>query len=350
MNNKSGIISFFSLNLLILIFIFCPVSASAVKPDWNVGFQSVFDNREGSSTLTETKTVFFTALSPEVGLRLTKKDRIAVGAVWTVPNAQDWKEHRLVPTLYYRHVGKRWNFSMGLFPRTQLHEELPEFLWTDSLAYFQKNIRGMLVQYHNGMSFIDFYLDWRQMQTETRREAFNLVLHGQWQPKGKVIFAGGHVMMNHYALTKNSPEDMHIVDDFLVNPYVGIDLGKMTPLDSLSFRAGALMNIERNRARANWSARAGVNFEGVAKWKWIGLRESLYYGAKLLPSFAEFGNSLYPAHPFYQGKFFSRTDVNFYFYRNKYVDVHAKLRFDVAPGQFVFSQLAGVDINIGGKW
>lgn len=322
----------------------------AVTPLWNVDFQSVFDNREGSSTLTETKTVFFTALAPEVGLKLTGADRIAVGAVWTVPNAQDWKEHRLVPTLYYRHTGKRWNFSIGLFPRTQLHESQPEFLWTDSLAYFQKNIRGMLVQYHKGRSFADLYLDWRQMQTETRREAFSLVFHGQWQPRRKVFLAGGRVMMNHYALTKNAPEDMHIVDNFLINPYIGADLSPVVPIDSLSVKGGALITMERNRANPSWSTPAGLNIEAAARWKWIGLREAFYCGGKLFHSFAGFGNALYPGHPFYQESLFSRTDIDFYFYRNIYVDIHARLRFDVAPGQFVFSQLAGVDINIGGKW
>lgn len=36
---------------------------------------------------------------------------------------------------------------MGMFPRTQLREEMPGFLWSDSMAYTQRNIRGLLVQY-----------------------------------------------------------------------------------------------------------------------------------------------------------------------------------------------------------
>lgn len=336
--------------LLFLFTLTIPSTLLAIEPDWNIGLQSIFDNREGTSDLTETKTVFFTALSPEAGLRFTSADRIAAGAVWTVPNVEDWKEHRLTPTIYYRHEGGKWNFSMGIFPRTQLREEMPEFLWTDSLAYFQKNIRGMLVQYSEGNSFVDLYLDWRQMQSETRREAFSIVLNGRWQKPSSIFQAGGRVMMNHYALTKNSPDDMHIIDNFMLNPYIGLDFSDRTSLDSLAVRAGALMTIERNRAHEDWSIPAGVHIDANAKWKWLGIRESFYCGGKLLPSFSEFGNSLYPGHPFYQEKLFSRTDLDGYIVTNKYVSLKAKLRFDIAPGQFVFSQLVTLDVALGGKF
>lgn len=314
------------------------VGASAQKLTWSVDFGSVFDNREGDHTYTPTETHFFTNLAPEIGIAFSNRDRIAGGVVWNQPIGREWEGNRVSPTLYYRHEDRRWSLSMGMFPRTQLREQLPGFLWCDSLTYFQRNIRGALVQYHSREAFIDFYLDWRQMQTERDREAFNIVFHGQWSPGGGKFFVGGHAMMNHYALTKHSPADQHIVDNFMANPYVGIDLSRSTALDSLSVRAGAVMTIERNRAYDNWTSPAGAWVDAVAEWRWLGIRNTFYVGGKLLPSYGEFGSQLYQGEPFYSSSFYNRTDVYAYIVRNRWVNLEAALDFNVAKGSFIFYQ------------
>lgn len=55
-------------------------------------------------------------------------------------------------------------------------------------------------------------------------------------------------MMNHLARRKNSPDDERVVDNFLVNTYLGMELDKYVPLDKFNVKAGAVMTIERNRA------------------------------------------------------------------------------------------------------
>lgn len=310
----------------------CFLRPAAQEVTWSVDFDSVFDNREGDNSITDTKTFFFTNLAPEIGLKFTKTDRIAGGVVWNQPIGNEWEGHRISPTLYYRHDGRRWSMSMGMFPRTQLREQLPGFLWCDSLKYFQRNIRGVLVQYGSPDAFIDFYLDWRQLQTETKREAFNIVFHGQWRPGGSSFMLGGHAMMNHFALTKNAPDDQHIVDNFLVNPYVGLDLSRATALDSLTIRAGALMTIERNRAYDTWKAPAGAWLEILGEWKWLGLKNSLYAGGRLFPSYGELGAALYQGEPFYQKGFYNRTDIYASIIRNEWVNLTASLDFNVTSG------------------
>lgn len=327
------------ISILLSIFaIFSPLLATAQELTWSVDFETVFDNREGDNSNTDTKTYFFTNLAPEIGVRFTPTDRISGGVVWNQPIGNEWDGYRISPTLYYRHTGKRWSASLGMFPRTQLRQELPGFLWSDSLTYFQRNIRGALVQYHSRDAFIDFYLDWRQMQTETKREAFNIVFHGEWRPGSRSFLAGGHVMMNHYALTKNSPENEHIVDNFLVNPYVGLDLKRATGLDSLVVKAGALITVERNRAYDNWTAPAGGWLEILGEWKWLGLKNSLYAGGRLFPSYDELGSALYQGEPYYRNKFYNRTDVYARIIRNKWIDFQASLNFNVTPGSFIFYQ------------
>lgn len=316
----------------------CASAIQAQNVTWSVDFGSVFDNREGDNTYTETKTYFFTSLAPEIGLQFTKTDRIAGGVVWNQPIGNEWDGHRISPTLYYRHQGKRWSTSMGMFPRTQLHQPLPGFLWCDSLTYFQRNIRGVLVQYHSPNAFIDFYLDWRQLQTATRREAFNIVFHGEWRPRRRALLIGGHAMMNHFALTKNSPANQHIVDNFLANPYIGLDLSRKTALDSLVIKGGALVTIERNRADSKWRTPAGGWIEITGEWKWLGLRNSFYAGGRLLPSYSELGAELYQGEPFYQTDLYNRTDIYARIIGNEYVNLEASLDFNLTKDSFIFYQ------------
>lgn len=339
---------------LLLFFIFTVfITVPAQKFTWDIDFKSVFDNREGDHDYTPTETYFFTQLAPEVGLKFGSGDRVAGGVVWNQPIGREWGGARVSPTLYYRHEAPTWAFSMGMFPRTQLHEELPNFLWNDSLTYFQRNIRGALVQYNKGKSFVDFYLDWRQMQTTEDREAFNIVLHGQWQPDRSPFFAGGHVMMNHYALTKNSGPDQHIVDNFVINPYAGVDFSHATALDSLRVRAGLLMTVERNRAYDYWSHPAGFWLDVRAEWRWLGVYNSFYAGGRQQPSRMPFGkpttvvpSQLYQGEPFYGSTLYNRTDIYARIIRNRFVDLTASLDFNVTRDSFIFYQKLTLSLHL----
>lgn len=323
------------------------LTAKSIEPTWSIDFGSVFDNREGDDKMYEDKTFFFTTLAPEAGLKFSAHDRIAGGAVWTQPLENGVKDGRIVPTLYYRHESEKWDFSMGMFPRTQLREPLPGFLWCDSLAYFQRNIRGALVQYHDDKGFFDAYIDWRQMQTETRREAFNIMLHGEWAPKGKLMFAGGHALMNHYAKTRHADPSESIVDNFLINPYVGVDLSGRTFFDVLKARAGALLTVERYRAGDGWSTPAGFWCEATAEWKILGIRTSLYDGGKLFPLYSEFGTQLYQGESYYQSSFYNRTDIYGRLYRNDFMELEAQLNFNFAKDNFMFYQRLILNIHLG---
>lgn len=334
-------------NFLIFLLALVPIfRADAVEPTWSVDFGSVFDNREGDGKMSNEKTFFFTTLAPEIGLKFTSKDRIAGGAVWNQPLENGVRDGKIMPTLYYRHESDTWKFSMGMFPRTQLREPLPGFLWCDSLAYFQRNIRGVLVQYNHEKGFFDAYVDWRQMQKHVKREAFNIVFHGEWHPKKTPFLIGGHLMMNHLARSKNTGPHESVVDNFLVNPYVGLRIGKGSVLDSLSVRMGPLTTIERHRTHTGWSTPTGGWIEACGEWKFLGLRNSLYMGKKLFPMYDEFGALLYQGEPYYQSSFYDRVDLYGKIYKNKFMNLEAQLNFNFAKGSFMFYQRLIVDIHL----
>lgn len=333
--------------LLFILSLIATTSVRAIEPTWHINLGSVFDNREGDDKMYEDKTFFLVSLSPEIGLRFSPRDRIAGGAVWTQPLENGVKNSRLIPTLYYRHEGEKWKFSMGMFPLTQLREPLPGFLWADSLAYFQKNLRGALVQFEQPTGFFEAYIDWRAHQTETRREAFNIMAHGQWRPGKGIFIAGGRALMNHFAKTRHADDSQSIVDNFLVNPYVGLDLSGRTALDSLQIKAGGLITVERFREYNGWKTPGGFWLDATLEWKFLGLRNSLYAGGKLFPLYSRFGTLLYQGESYYQSDFYDRADIYAKLYRTKEIDLEAQLNFNFARSNFMFYQRLILSIDLG---
>ena len=155
-------------------------------------------------------------------------------------------------------------------------------------------------------------------------------------------------MMNHFALTRNASEDEHIVDNFVVNPYIGADFGKATALDSLIVRGGPLLTIERNRAGEGWTTPLGLWAEAVAEWKWLGVKDSFYAGGRQMPGYIPFRSQLYNGEPFYQAKVYSRTDVYANIYRTENVRLRASLDFHVAGSSFIFYQRIILAITLPG--
>lgn len=306
---------------------------------WNINFNTIFDNREGDDKFTETKTFFQTQLAPEIGISMMNgMHTIAGGVVWTQPIGSSWDGYKINPTLYYRFNSPRWKFSFGWFPRTQLIQPMPNFLWSDSLNYCQANIRGAMVQYQRKQGFFEAFIDWRGMQSTTTREAFNIIFHGEWTPKNKIFMMGGFAMMNHLAKQKNPPEGQSIVDNFIINPYVGVNLAKVTPLDSFTVKTGALMALTRNRQYETWKSPCGFWLDVTAEWKFLGLKNTLYTGGKLFPYYTTFYSLLDMGEPYYQSNYYNRTTVYAYILRNWFMNLEASLDFNVAKDNFTFYQ------------
>lgn len=328
------------LGLVALLCLPLGATAQEVKSEWSVDFQSVFDNREGNARYTPTETFFFTQLSPEVGLSLMDgMHRVMGGVTWTQPVGCEWDGHRVSPILYYRYHTSRWRMSMGMFPRTQLIRELPNYLESDSVRYFQHTFRGAIMQLQGaGGSFFEAVIDWRGMQSKTRREAFSIIAQGEWC-RG-VFVAGGTAMLNHLAKQKNPPADQYVIDNLMFNPRVGINAtGHVAPLDSLSLRVGVLGSLTRDRAIGAWHTPVGLWADLCAEWWRLGIKSTLYVGSKpLFPLHGRFGSVLNEGEPFYSSSYYSRTNIYGHILRYKFVTLDASMDFNVARECFIFYQ------------
>lgn len=311
--------------------------------------KAIFDNREGDTQHAAARTFFQTQLAPEIGISLEgDRHRIAAGVVWNQPIGCEWEGHRLSPTVYYRYQNNGLRFAMGMFGRDQLYAEMPNYIWNDSVKYSQRNIRGAMVGYRNDKGYFQAFLDWRGMQTDTQREAFNIIASGERRhAEGKFLW-GGVAMMNHLALDKTTP-DQHVVDNLLYNPYVGVDFDKLIrrlPLDSCALRVGALGDLTRDRGDGEWMTPVGIWVDLAARWRFLELKNTFYAGGKLFPLYSRYNFILDQGEPYYAASLYNRTSVGVIFLKRKFMELKASLDFNVAPSHFNFYQRVLLSFSI----
>ena len=335
--------------LLTIAAAMCLGTTSAQELTWSVDISSTFDNREGDSA--NDQTIFFTRLAPEVGIILPQgAGRISGGVVWNQPVNNDWDDYQVIPTLYYRVERDAWRFNFGMFSRRYLMEEAPKFLWSDSIDYRQPNVRGLLVQHVTDRGWAELMLDWRQIQTNTKREAFNVVLNSLWHPvASSPIYVGERLQYNHLAKQRHAPEEQGVNDDFMFNPFVGVNTTAL-PLDSLGVRIGGVLSMQRQRSDSRgWRTRGGALVEANAHWRFLSLNETLYLGGNLMPLYPEFGPQLNMGSPYYQATTYSRTDLRAHIIRNRYVDLTAGLNLHITPDVCALWQQITLRVYLGSK-
>lgn len=325
--------------LIIILFLTVVIPIGAQGLTWSLDFNTIFDNRENDyDYYSHDQTIFLTRLSPEVGMEfLGGAHRISGGAAWIQPVGNEWHDYKICPTLYYGYRSGSLSIDFGMFPRTHLIEPLPDFLLSDSIAYKQPNIRGVLVQYVHRRGFVEMSLDWRSLQSETQREAFNVNVNAMWNPRGMLIF-GGHLQVNHLAKQKNPPPGQGVNDDIMINPYVGVDLSHRTLFDSLTIKAGGVLALERTRVQSFWHTPGGALFDIFAQWRSFGIKETLFAGSNLFPLYPKFGTLLNMGEPYYQAPLYSRTQLFASLVSNRFVSLEAALTFHVTRQEFAFWQ------------
>lgn len=331
-----------SKSFILLLLVLCAMTAQAQKPAlyWSADFNSVFDNREGDATYAEAQTFFFAQLAPEIGLTLDEgTHRIAAGGVWTQPLTDRFRDGSLAPTLYYRFHRRGLTFAMGMFSREMLIAPMPGYIWSDSCNYVQRNVRGAMVSNVGSRGYFEAVIDWRGMQSDTRREAFNIIARGEYRRPSGAFVAGGLAMMNHLARTKNAPDHERVVDNLLYNPYVGLDFSRgIGCLDSLAVRAGVLGALCRDRSIGHWDTPVGAWLDIAGSWRWLEVKNTLYAGGRLYPYYNKFGSLLDQGDPYYASPWYDRLTVAARLIRTSRVSLNASLDFNFARDNFNFYQ------------
>lgn len=335
--------------LLACLLVFVPATGQELV--WDVDFSAVFANREGGDEMRPDQTFLFTRLQPEVGVQFVDgKDnthRLMGGVAWYQPLNDGLEGYKVRPTLYYRGTTRSgWSFTLGAFPRHLMRHAMPRYLWSDSLNYCTPHVRGTMVQYDHDGRWLQTLVDWRQMQSRTRREAFTAMLSGGLDLGRSPLYAYAHVQYNHLAKRKDAPDGEQVNDDVTLNPMLGCRyvLGNVTG----HVEAGAVIQFQRCRAEDRWRTPAGFVANATARWRWLDVEESVFAGKDLFPLYDRFGSELNLGDPYYCSKFYSRTDVRGHLFNNDLVDVSALLTFHATDRITGFWQQLSCRFFIGG--
>jgi hypothetical protein len=259
------------LTLLILI----SSTISAQKFIYDVDFLTFFDNRESHIPSYPSQTLFGTRLSPEIGIEFNDSvygnHQLIAGVSYIQPFGSTWRDIRLNPTIYYRYSQHGFNLSFGFIPWRNIRTSLPDYLRSDSLTYLSPNIQGVHFGYTSRHGFAEFIADWRGMQSRETREAFRLLLTGEYH--NQWFFAGGNAQLNHLASRFKAYDG--VCDDITVQPFIGFNVSQLTPLDTLALRTSYIFSYQRDRKHNQLFINHGFLAELSIKWRFLEAENTL---------------------------------------------------------------------------
>lgn len=333
--------------LTLLIFISCTISAQ--KFIYDVDFLTFFDNRESHISSYPSKTLFGTRLSPEIGVEFNDSTygnhQLIAGVSYIQPFGSTWRDIKLLPTAYYRYRQNGFNLSLGFIPWRNIQTHLPDYLFSDSLSYFSPNIQGVHFGYSSHHGFAEFICDWRGMQSTSTREAFRILLTGEYHHKW--FFAGGNAQLNHLANRLNPPTRDGVCDDITLQPFIGVNLSKITPLDTLALRTSYIFSYQRDRKNNNLFLNHGFLAEFSIKWRFLAAENTLYIGNPLMPLYQQFNHLLNQGESIYQHKIYNKTQLSVYIIQFPFADIRFSWNFHYAQHQpLAHQQLLTAHFNL----
>jgi hypothetical protein len=294
-----------------------PALAQKLQPEWGLGFYAVADNREYDLAQSQMPQSLLGAwLTPEAGLAFDSVHHLRAGAgILRYFGSPDKGIDQLQYTAYYRYHLKPFELYVGSFPARALLADYPAALLYDSIADFRPNMGGVFWRIYGARWHANIWLDWTGHQTYEQRETFLVGIAGSCRLGS--FYAAAQSYMNHFAGVMGPANDtLHIVDNGMARLCAGFSLPANAWLDSLNINAGALASYSRERS-VDEKYRASTGFIGEITLEKFGLgvKNTLYVGENQMPLYPKYGmQHLYWGDPFYQNKFYNRTDIYVQFF------------------------------------
>lgn len=330
--------------IAILICIISVLTLGAQELEWSVDMNAVFKNAEVENSETPGKTNIFTRITPQIGVSMDSTRHCIMGGVtWYQPMNDHMHGYKVVPALYYQYKDreKRLNFKFGMIPNER--PSLPIYLCSDSVNRMSPNINGLITTLSKPHFFVSAMLDWRQIMTKHRREAFMVLGDIGWRNSNTAnagdnnIIAASTFAYNHLARSGARPEGEGVVDNFIVNPRVLYTHWWWNA--SITVEAGMLLSCDRDRAGEDkWLTQAGFFGSVLGNWKWLIVQQSIYAGKRQMPLYEKYGSLLYQGQSFFRDKFYSRTVVSATIFYTDYININARLSYHATDKTTAFWQ------------
>ena len=343
--------------LMALVSVF---TLSSQELEWSVDMNAVFNNRESETALAPSSTNIFTRITPMIGVSMDRtRHRIMGGVTWYQPMNDHMHGYKVLPALYYRYEDRKkgYDFKFGMIPNelkvntlnvgTRGNVSVPSFLFNDSISYVRPNINGFLIKVDKKHFWLHSWLDWRQLQTNNRREAFQVVGILGWKSSirsDNIFDISAILSYNHLAKSKQHNDDQGVVDNAIFSPQIGFVHFFNKSYDSfIRLQAGALMSFDRDRSADNkWQVPIGFIGAVAGGWKWLRLTENIYAGQRQMPFYDKYASLLYQGDQFYHNKFYSRTDLVATIFQRDFVNLEARLTFHATDKSTSFWQQLAV--------
>lgn len=329
--------------------------AQSEKLFLDVDFNFDFDNAEYSgSNLAPSETLFGLALAPALRFQWNEKHNLVAG----INMQKMFGSTRFLDDIdliaYYQFRNENYGALAGIFRREKLMGRYSEAFFSNVWLANNRLVQGLALQYTDKNGFVELVADWNGMYSMERREEFRILFSGEGR-FAKVMYAGISAEMHHYA--NRADFRYNVVDDIVVNPYVGVDFKAFFDFD---IRLGYLQSLQRDRlVTGDWKAPFGAElFFRMSRWG-VFISNNLYLGDDLMPLYNSvgkegtiYGADLYAADPFYRtgNGFYNRTGIgyerNFWKERLK-VKAEFVLKTD---GEKVYNQqIIALGVNIAPK-
>lgn len=324
---------------LILTLIVATAIAMAARNDKNrinlaydVNYEMMFDNREFyKSRFSRSMTIFGSRLTPSLGVQVIQPDKtthkVMAGidilrnfgaspitssvAAQGSPETSEKLNHQALfkeMTLWYymKKSDRKKSFEMyaGIFPRRFMEGSYSEVFFSDSLAFYDNNLEGLLMKYRKKDAYVELGCDWMGQYGDSRREKFIVYSSGA-KALDKTIQIGYSAYMYHFACSR---EVVGVVDNILMNPYVRIDLSSPTRHNILTITLGWLQAFQHDRLNVgHYIYPCGGELTVNARHKNIGIRNYTFYGTDMMPYYNskdiggyKYGSRLYMGDPFFR--------------------------------------------------
>lgn len=346
--------------IAILMALMSALTLSSQDLEWSVDMNAVFKNIEVERSETPGETNIFTRITPQIGVSMdSTRHRIMGGVTWYQPMNDHLHGYKVLPALYYQYKDKEkgLDFKFGMIPNER--PSLPIFLCSDSINRMSPNVNGLTIYLLKQHFYVGAMLDWRQIMTKHRREAFMVLGDIGWRNSDIVDDGDNHIIVastiayNHLARSGARPEGEGVVDNFIAYPRILYTHWWRNA--SISVEAGMLLSCDRDRvAEKKWLTQAGFFGSVVGNWKWLTVYQGIYAGKRQMPLYEKYGSLLYQGQNFFRDKFYSRTVLSATIFNTDYININAQLSFHATDRTTAFWQQVAVrfylDCSLWGKY
>lgn len=340
--------------LFVTILLLGTLSASAQQFLWDVTLDSRFDNREYDTPLCKNQTLFGARLTPEVGLGWGMGNMIKAGVDVGADFGDRISNGRIEPIVYYGYNSNKFNAYVGIFPRKHMMGGYSSAFFCDSVDFYDANLEGVLLQYVGKRGYVEFGCDWNSRIGKDAREKFMLMSSARFNTK--LFYMGYNLSLYHHAATSQLPG---VVDNVLVNPFLGLDLSRIMPLDTVTLQVGYMQAMQNDRKYVGeYVTPHGVQIELQFQKYRFGIYNTLYLGDNLMPYYAttesgnpSYGNGLYYGDPFYRTEsgVYNRLEVYWQPISHKGMNLRIASVHHFDGDAWHWQQMIKFAVNIGDK-